>query len=152
MATNLSGIIKCIENDFNDFYDPKYLELKHIDDPTATANNFKAISIRHVLHDFYFNHEAPFHANIYLNEKWPGEDPCHFIKDEFKMLIDRYKKRIENFKNHIQNNDKITFIHYVDKKLSPNNEHIVLLEKLCNIFKSKYPNKQFDYDAFNDKN
>ena len=55
--SNIEGIIECLNYDFKDFCNPDFLEHDSI-----------AKLIRHKKYNFSFNHEAPFHADIYIKE------------------------------------------------------------------------------------
>ncbi len=132
MISNLDGIIKCFENDFKYFCDPKYI--------VYTGKGF----IKNTHYKFMFNHETPGHADLHLKEGWPGNDKNYFVKDNFKMFIDRYNRRISNFKNYIKENDHIIFILQMVKI----NQENSLLLKLKKILKKKYPKKIFSFDLF----
>ena len=130
MISNLYGIIKCFQDDFQYFCNPEYL-----------FYNGKGY-IKNTFYKFLFNHETPGHANLHLKEGWPGNDKEYFIKDSFKMFIDRYNRRISNLKKYIQENNHIVFILQMVKV----NHHHPLLLKLKNVLKKKYPNKIFTFD------
>ena len=132
MISNLDGIIKCFENNFQYFCDSNYL--------VYTGKGY----IKNSFYKFMFNYETPGHADLHLKEGWPGNDKNYFIKDNFKMFIDRYNRRISNFKNYIKENDHIIFILQMVKI----NQENSLLLKLKKILKKKYPKKIFSFDLF----
>jgi len=80
-----------------------------------------------------FNHETPGHADLHLKEGWPGNDksPTHFVKNNFKMFIDRYNRRISNFKRYIHENNHIIFI----LQMVNVNQHHPLLLKFKKVLK-----------------
>lgn len=59
--TNYPGVIKCLEDDFARFLDPKYLTI--IVDP---ENNDSLVY--NTYYKFLFNHESPGHAGIYIHQ------------------------------------------------------------------------------------
>ena len=132
MISNLDGIIKCFENDFKHFCNPKYI--------VYTGKGF----IKNTYYKFMFNHETPGHADLHLKEGWPGNDKNYFIKNNFEMFIDRYNRRISNFKNYIKKNDHIIFILQMVKT----NQENSLLLKFKKVLKKKYPKKTFSFDLF----
>ena len=132
MISNLSGIIKCFETDFQYFCNPEHLKY---DGKSYIKNTY---------YKFMFNHETPGHADLHLKEGWPGNDKFHFTKNNFKMFIERYNRRIQSFKNYIRDNDHIVFI--LQRVNIDNKEQ--LLMKLKEILKKKYPKKKFSFDLF----
>lgn len=157
MVSNLEGVIKCFKNDFVDFCDPEMLIYEPDDTPCEnTDDNKKEVFITHKLYGFCFNHETPGHANLHLKEKWPGEDKFYFVKNNYEMFVKRYEQRIKNLKEIIKNHKKITLI-YDDTKyeLCPESysieKRMELINELRDVLKNKYPNKQFNFDIFNDR-
>jgi hypothetical protein len=132
MVSNLNGVIKCFENDFQYFCDPKYLIYNGKD------------YIKNTYYNFMFNHETPGHADLHLKEGWPGNDKFYFTKNNFKMFIDRYYRRISNLKNYILNNDHIIFILQMVKI----NQEQPLLLKFKKVLNKKYPEKIFSFDLY----
>lgn len=131
MVTNLEGIIKCINDDFSNLFNPKYLICK---EKSLLMNTY---------YKFGFNHETPG-AEKLPGIKWPlNEDKNYYIKNNFEKFKERYKKRLQNFKKYIKDNDHIIFI--LERV---HNKKNVLLEKLKNILKKKYPKKKFSFDVF----
>ena len=145
MISNISGIIKCFETDFEYFCDIKYLvyDKDDIEDKKICGE----VYIKNTYYNFLFNHETPGHANLHLNEKWPGNNKYHFTKDNFKMFIERYNRRINNLRNYINDNDHIVFIlESMKKKDDP------LLEELKTVLNNKYPDKKFSFDLLLESN
>ena len=132
MISNLNGVIKCFENDFQHFCNPTFL-----------VYNGKGY-IKNIFYKFLFNHETPGHADLHLKENWPGNDKFYFTQNNFKMFIDRYNRRVLNLKNYIKENDHIVFI----LQMVNINQNQPLLLKLKKILKTKYPTKIFSFDLF----
>ena len=99
MVSNYNGVVKCILEDFKNFTDPKFLHY------TATTGE----NILNSYYNFQFNHETPGHANLYIQENWPG-GKNHFVDNNFAHFIERYKARINNFINYLQTCEFITFV------------------------------------------
>ena len=97
-VSNIEGIIDCLDTDFNDFCNPELLEY-----------DSKVRIIRHKKYKFGFNHEAPYHADIYLKEDWK-DGPFHFVKNNYKKFCERYYCRIHNLHNYCNGNYNVTFI------------------------------------------
>jgi len=126
MVSNYKGIIECIYNDFQDFYNPSYLVLNEN-------------GIFNVKYNFGFNHESPEHANLHLHENWP-EGKMHFVNNNYKNFIERYLKRIENFYNYILDpNNFIIFIIQFTYDTNPNNDCAELRQAIA----YKYPNLKY---------
>jgi hypothetical protein len=111
MVSNLSGVIECIKDDFKYFMDSNYLELKTV--PFNVGGTVKGETlIYNTKYNFYFNHESPGHANLYITQNWPG-GINHYVDNDFFLLKERYNKRIESFRKYIElgcNDHEITFI------------------------------------------
>lgn len=92
-VTNLKGVIQCLRDDFKFFTNPAYLQvIQGFQGPEKLIYNS--------YYKFFFNHESPGHANLYISEKWPGGKE-HFINDNFKKFIKRYNERISSFREYI---------------------------------------------------
>ena len=112
MVSNYKGIIKCIEDDFKYFCDTKYIKLH---------NNL----IYNSYYNFGFNHESPYHADLYIHEKWP-EGANHFVNNNYLHFIERYEKRIQSFRNYLNNPyNSITFIIQFSNETSPVDEKLL---------------------------
>jgi hypothetical protein len=137
MVSNLSGIIKCIEDDFKFFCDINYLKLKEVQ--SVYDNKLTENIIQNTYYKFLYNHESPGHANLYLTQQWDG-GINHYIDNNYYNFIKRYKKRIENFNNYLNNEENyiIFILHGYDK----NSENI---KKLDNLIKIKYPNLKYEF-------
>jgi hypothetical protein len=129
MISNLPGIIKCFEDDFQYFCDPQYL--------IYNGKNY----IKNTYYHFMFNHETPGHADLHLKEQWPGNDKFYFTKNNFHEFINRYKRRIDNLRNYINENNHIIFIL---ETVNPRQNHPYLLQ-LKKILHTNYPNKSFSF-------
>jgi hypothetical protein len=134
MISNYIGLCKCIDDDFKYFCDINYLELRNAPDMTKHIPNQKTDEqwIYNTYYNFAFNHESPFHGDLYKNEMWDG--PYHFVNNNFEKFIERYNNRINNFRKYISESDKINFILW-----RYNSPPIELVE----ILKNKYPNLDF---------
>ena len=101
MITNYNGVIKCLEDDFQSFYDEKCLSLRHVENEYQIYNN---------VYNFYYNHESPGHANLYITQSWK-EGINHYINNDFSFFKQRYERRVNNFRNYLKDpNNYITFI------------------------------------------
>ena len=129
MISNYSGVVKCILEDFNNFTNPDFLVMDYI-----------IGVIKNTYYDFAFNHEAPYHANLYIDEKWE-EGPNHFINNNYSHFIERYNRRINNFKDYLGDTENvISFIIEFKYEANPNNN----CEALRNALAIKYPNLNYE--------
>jgi hypothetical protein len=127
MISNYKGVVKCIEEDFKYFCDIKYLTLK---------NNL----IYNTYYNFSFNHESPYHADLYLRENWP-EGPNHFVNNNYLHFIERYNNRIKSFLNYLNNpNNTILFIIQFAYDKCPDDNNLF---ELKNVLQKKYPNLDY---------
>jgi hypothetical protein len=67
MVSNYKGIIWCIWDNFEHFCELKHLKLTD----NGIINNY---------YNFTFNHESPWHDNLYIKENWP-EGTNHFVNN-----------------------------------------------------------------------
>lgn len=108
MVTNLPGIIECFRDDFKYFTDSKYLTL--IEAPFSSGGVVKGERLIHnTKYNFFFNHESPDHAGLYISQNWPG-GMYHYIDNDYKLFKERYNRRVNNFKNYINSGNTIDFI------------------------------------------
>lgn len=127
MISNYNGIIQCINNDFEDFYNPIYLHVN-------------SHGIFNTKYNFGFNHESPGHADLYLHENWP-EGTNHFINNNFHHFIERYKTRIDSFDNYLCDpNNYIIFVIQFCYDTNPNNDCL----ELRNALQNKYPGLKYE--------
>jgi hypothetical protein len=127
MVSNYKGIVKCIKEDFKNFCDTKHLLLK---------NNI----ILNTYYNFGFNHESPYHADLYIHENWP-EGANHFINNNYLHFIERYNNRIQSFRNYLNDSKNIIiFIICFNNEPYPDDD---LLE-LENALLEKYPKLKFE--------
>lgn len=104
MMTTYKGIVDCLNDDFENFYDENYFEMKQemFDKDKYVILNNK--------YNFIFNHESPGHADLYIQQNWP-EGINHFINNNFHHFKERYSRRIHNFRSYLSDpNNFITFI------------------------------------------
>lgn len=134
MITNYVGVCECIEDDFKYFCDPNYLELRPAPDMKNHIPNQKngEMWVYNTYYNFVFNHESPYHGNLYLNEMWSS--PNHFVENNFEKFIERYTNRINNFRNYLNTCDFIDFV-----LVRYNSIPVILSE----ILKRKYPDLKF---------
>jgi hypothetical protein len=135
MISNYIGVCKCIEDDFKYFCDPNYLVLKDAPNMTSHIPNQKTdeLWIYNTYYNFAFNHESPYHGNLYLNEMWSS--PNHFVENNFERFIERYERRINNFRDYLMSDYFINFI-VVRYNSAP--------IELRDIIRQKYPNLNFN--------
>ncbi len=127
MVSNYTGVIKCIEDDFKYFCDTNYLQLN---------DNI----IYNTYYNFGFNHESPYHCDIYLHENWP-EGANHFVNNNYLHFIQRYNRRIQSFRNYLNDPDNcITFIIYFGYDGTPKDRKLLELREALSI---KYPNLKY---------
>jgi hypothetical protein len=137
MMSNYKGVIECIKNDFIDFCNPDYIELKKI------YNKDNELWIYNKKYNFLFNHESPGHANIYIEENWP-EGINHFVNNNFENFVMKYQKKINNFINYLNSGKHIIFMIYRYNNTLEN------LSELDNVIKTKYPNLSYEFDLLQD--
>ena len=127
MVSNYDGIVKCIKEDFANFCNTNYLILN---------NN----ELYNTYYGFGFNHESPYHANIYLTENWP-EGAYHFTNNNFVHFVTRYNKRIQSFRNYLNDpNNYIVFIIQFKTHLPPSDD----LNSLRSVLLEKYPKLKYE--------
>ena len=139
MITNLPGIISCIDEDFKDFTNEKYLELI-LSKKKVGGIELNEKLIHNTKYNFIFNHESPGHADLYQSQSWSG-GINHYIDNNFHLFKNRYERRISNFRNYIKNGqsqEKVVFI------LSRFNKNV---DKLHDVLKRKYPNLNYEINT-----
>ena len=102
--TNYPGIVKCIRDDFNSFFDLELFEVPQTN-PYCKGDTL----IRNTKYKFVFNHESPGHGDLWQKEGWPGGRK-HFILNSYEKFKERYEKRIQNFKSYLVSGKEITFV------------------------------------------
>jgi hypothetical protein len=139
MNTNYNGILECFKDDFRDFLNPEYIELKTVE-KSCTFLNYKKGDrlIVNTKYNFIFNHESPNHGNLHLHENWPN-GPEHFVLNNFEEFFNRYKKRVENLMNYLNSGQKIIFV------LSKVNNNPDTCKELIDTIKTKFPNLEFEF-------
>jgi hypothetical protein len=139
MVTNLSGLIKCLHDDFKYFCDDAYLTINTCTSESEHLQHIKNDNLIHnTYYNFIFNHESPGHANLYLTQQWSGGID-HYVKDNYKEFKNRYNRRINNFLNYI--NDPNNYITFIIHGYSEQNENIT---ELKNVLNKKYPNLKYE--------
>jgi len=141
MITNYVGMCKCIEDDFKYFCDPNYLELRKAPKMSPHIPNQKddEMWVFNSYYNFYFNHESPYHGNLYLNEQWSG--PNHFVNNNFEKFVERYERRINNFRGYMTGLELVNFIVW---------RYNAIPYELVDIIKEKYPNLNFKVNTIID--
>jgi hypothetical protein len=124
MLSNYPGIIKCIEDNFEFFCNPNYLQIVKVGNEYQLTNTY---------YNFFFNHESPGHGDLYIKQSWP-EGKNHFINNNYQHFINRYLGRIQNFKDYL--NDKNNFITFILHRYKSNDENV---NELHEVIKRKYP-------------
>ena len=129
MVSNYPGLIQCIENDFEGFVDPENLELRNINETIIYNKKY----------NFWFNHESPGHADLYITQNWE-HGINHFVMNNYQYFIERYQRRIENFRNYLRSGNHIYFI------LNRYNTHSVDdIPELNETIRRKYPSLSYEF-------
>jgi len=137
MVTNLSGIIKCFEEDFINFYNHEYLDIFDYKGDNLIRNKY---------YNFIYNHESPGHANLYITQGWK-EGINHYINNNFYHFKKRYERRVNNFRNYLlDKNNYITFVITTWDKTEDN------MIDLKNAIEKHYPNLKYEFHIINDPN
>lgn len=132
MATNVGGVIDCIETDFKYFHDPNFLETQH-------RESEKDYIITHKKYDFSFNHESPYHANLHIEQNWPT--PFHYVDDNFKYFVERYEKRVSNFRFYCESGYYyvIFILQFFTQRYSDK-----LINQLHDAIKNRFPKLEYE--------
>ena len=126
MMSTYKGMTRCLETDFQDFYNPVYLILD--------SNEY----IRHSKYGFVFNHESPGHPSMA-----PGstkKDKYYYTVNNFAEFIKRYKIRVDNFRRYVTTKD-INILFIVNRY----NQVPIELEA---VIRRKYPQLKFKIACF----
>lgn len=107
MVTNYEGIVECINDGLTPLTDTNYLRIIHL--PSDAIHNPNDDLIHHSKYKFWFNHESPGHANLYLTQNWPGGKE-HYIANNYEKFCERYNRRIDNFKSYVTCGERVNFI------------------------------------------
>jgi hypothetical protein len=141
MVTNYHGIVKCLEDDFQSFYDEKYLYLKEL-----KMNQSNEYQIYNLKYNFYYNHESPGHAKLYITQGWP-DGINHYINNNYFHFKERYSRRVNNFRNYLKDpNNYITFV------ITSWNKKQDDMGELKNAIEKHYPNLKYEICIINDPN
>ncbi len=95
--TNFDALCKCIETNFENFFN----ELKLIPGSNAEGNREKGGLGKLNIINFYnmiFNHESPTHSHLFIEGK---NDDEYYTRNNFLKFKERYENRINNFFNYI---------------------------------------------------
>lgn len=140
MLTNYPGIVQCLEDDFKSFLDLDYIEIKRFylnipgyptqDEPLIYNSKYK----------FWFNHESPGHACLYIKEKW-ANGINHYVMNNYEKFIERYTNRINNFRNYLSSGKPIKFI--LNRYKTSTYDDIKLLN---NAIKHRYPTLDYSFE------
>lgn len=135
MVSNLPGIIECIKDDFKYFMDSEYLEVREA--PIGVGGVVKGEKlIFNTKYNFFFNHESPGHANLYLLQNWKG-GINHYVENDYALLKERYNRRVESYKKYIHegcNGSEIIFILF---RFNPDIKHLI------QALNQAYPNLKY---------
>jgi hypothetical protein len=107
MVTNYEGIVQCINDGLDPLTNPEYLRVIHL--PADARHNAHDDLIHHSKYKFWFNHESPGHANLYLSQNWPGGKE-HYIANNYEKFRERYNRRIENLRAYCTSGDRVNFL------------------------------------------
>jgi hypothetical protein len=139
LVSNLSGVIKCIDEDFKNFYDENFLSIIQCKGDSPNFSHIKDDKlIRNTYYNFIYNHESPGHANLYISQNWKG-GINHYIDNNYKEFKNRYIKRISNFYSYLNNpeNEIIFILHGYNES----NSQILLLKT---VLEKKFPNLKYE--------
>ncbi|MBY0110247.1 MAG: papain-like cysteine peptidase [Candidatus Babeliaceae bacterium] len=129
IVTSFEGLYKCIQEDFENFLNEKYL-IKHPIHPQTGG-------VINIYYDFQFNHDFPTTHNI----NPPEEDPSFAgeVRDDFKQLIqpvkEKYFRRIQRFYEACKGQTPVVFIRRRATKGQA--------EKLYALLQKKFPDIEF---------
>jgi hypothetical protein len=138
MVSNIDGVIKCLEDVFEFFYDPKFIKMVHVQGDEYCIYNTK--------YNFGYNHESPGHANLYIHQGWP-EGINHFINNDFYHFKQRYEKRVNNFRNYLSN--KNNYIIFIITTWNKTQEDMTDLKR---AIEKHYPYLKYEINIINDPN
>ena len=133
MVTNLPGIVECLRDDFKYFTDSKHLAL--VEAPFSSGGVVKGERLIHnTKYNFFFNHESPDHAGLYISQNWQG-GMYHYMDNDYKLFKERYNRRVSNFRNYLNSGSTIAFI------VARFSEDYTQLDKALS---EVYPNLKYD--------
>jgi len=107
MVSTYTGVVDCIEEKFQDFTNTEYLHLATI--PASSRYNPNDTLLHHKKYKFFFNHESPGHADLYLTQEWPG-GKNHYIENNYELFSERYTRRIRNFNEYVSSGHRVNFL------------------------------------------
>ena len=129
--SNYTGVVKCIEEEFEHFTDLKYIEL--LPAPVTAGRIRKGdVLVYNTRYNMIFNHESPGHANLHVIQRWSG-GVNHYTDNNFALFSERYNRRINNFKSYISNNDVNFIVHRVRTNMV----------ELCSVLNDVHPNLKY---------
>lgn len=137
MISSYEGIVQCIEDDFQDFCSPEFLELKQISNESKYCKG--DLLIYNTKYRFLFNHESPGHANLWIDQKWSG-GLYHYVENNYEKFRERYERRIQNFRKYLHSGEEIVFL------VSPPREDTFV--KLRSVLSEKYPTLKYSIVSF----
>ena len=111
MVANLEGVIKCLEEDFENFCKSIYLDFVTRPQNVTHLSHLKENEklLRNNYYGFLFNHESPGHSDLYITQNWKG-GINHYVDNDYFEFKQRYNRRIDNFRNYLKGQNEITFI------------------------------------------
>lgn len=107
MVTNYEGIVECINDKLDLLTDTSYIRVIRL--PPDAIHNPNDNLIHHSKYKFWFNHESPGHANLYLTQNWPGGKE-HYIANNYEKFRERYNRRVENMKRYCTSGERVNFL------------------------------------------
>ena len=137
-VTTYKGIVDCIRDNFIHFTDLSYIRIADPREfPNLIVHGVKPgeCLIYNTKYNFCFNHESPYHDDLYIKEQWLN-GPNHFVNNDCSLFIERYTKRIQAFRNYLEDRQNhIKFIFQFDQGENPNNDFL----ELRNVLNERYP-------------
>lgn len=135
MVTNLPGVIQCIQEDFKYFMDDNFLEIKEC--PFNVGGTVRGERlIYNTRYNFYFNHESPGHAGLYISQGWKG-GINHYVDNNYALLKERYNKRVQAFRDYVEQGQQGTEVVFIVFRY---NKDVAELEK---ALQHTYPNLKY---------
>ena len=125
--TTWDAFKKCLETDFEFFYDNLHLEdLKDIGNYPLPGNS-NTYDIFNV-YGMRFNHESPSHCHMFRDGQ---NDTEFYIRNDFLELKKRYNARISNFRKYMTTSDEVCLVF----SYNPGDK----IEELLEMLRKRYP-------------
>jgi hypothetical protein len=134
--TTFHALIKCIEENFEHFFDNLHL----IDWSYAPGNRIESNLCANAITNGYgmiFNHEGSSHSHLFKDGK---DDDEYYSRNNYEEFKKRYIKRIQNFKNYMNENKDIILI---TTKGTIYDYSDIEISELTLLLNNKYKDKNF---------